>query len=111
MVEFWHIKKWYLQPLLPSGRGLAIGYLSPTKKSIIRESKKFNLNPKQFLVKEDENNRSVILLNNYGRLITEDSKGNIEIGTVRDIDNLSLIKKIDKSNHIKRYKLLKKCLC
>ncbi len=111
MVRYWGIKKWYLQSLLPSGRGQSIGNLSPTKKSILRESKHFSLDPSRFLVKEDENNRAVVLLNNYGELITEDKKGNINIGNIRQVSNEDLINRIDRKNHIKRYKLLNKCLC
>lgn len=105
----WNVKKWYLQPLLPSGRGENLAHLSPTIKSIYYESKNFPLNTKKFVIKDDENNKSVVLLNNFGKLITEDEKHNIEIGTVHD--DSSIMENLDKNGHVKRYKLLPQCYC
>jgi len=110
MIRYWGIPKWYIQPILPSGKGQMMQHLVPTQKSILKECAKLQLDPKTFLIKEDENYRSVILLNNFGTLITEEFDKNIVVGNINRIST-KLFDKIDKDNHIKRYKLYDKCLC
>jgi MoaA/NifB/PqqE/SkfB family radical SAM enzyme len=111
MISHWDIKKWYLQPMIPSGRGKFMEHLVPTHLSIIKECLKLGLDEGILLLKEDENHKAVVLLNNYGDLITEDSNENILLGTICNIKHNDLISKIDKANHIKRYKIESRCLC
>jgi hypothetical protein len=86
-------------------------HLVPTHLSIIKECLKLGLDEGILLLKEDENHKAVVLLNNYGDLITEDSNENILLGTICNIKHNDLISKIDKANHIKRYKIESRCLC
>ncbi len=111
MIRYWKIPKWYIQPIIPSGKGQAMKHFVPTQKSILKECSKLALDEDIFLIKEDENHKSVLLLNNFGTLITEDYNENIEIGNIENMNNSKLFEKIDKENHLKRYKLFDKCMC
>lgn len=111
LVEYWKIKKWYLQPLIPSGRATKMPGIVPTLKSIKNECKRLQLDYNRFIIKEDDNKRAVILLNNFGDVITEYNNNKITIGNIDTMDDKKLLKSIDMANHIKRYKTIVSCSC
>lgn len=111
MIRHWGITKWYLQPIVASGKGALLHSLIPKKDSILYEAANLGLNEDILLIKEDENDKSVLLLNNYGDLVTEKMNKNIFVGNIMSIDETKLLSKLNKDNHIKRYKIYDKCLC
>lgn len=112
VISFLDITKWYIQPIIPSGRAENMQHLIPTVKSILKESRKFPISNNRYIIKEDQSNNAVILLTNKGDIITENSSGeNIMIGNVVSVDPLGLFKHIEKESHLNRYKLTKSCSC
>ena len=113
MVTYWGISKWYLQRLVPAGRGADLQNLAPSEGSVRFASKKFPLDVNKYIIKEDTNSKSVILLDNFGNLITEDSSGKLRLGNILNDPSLggSLLDLINVPNHLKRYRLMPFARC